>query len=90
MQITELKKNGLEREFKIKIPSNNVVEKLNSNLSEISKDVEIEGFRKGKAPLDIIKQRYGDNALRKTLDELIQTSSNEVIQKKKFEISNQA
>ena len=82
MQITELKKNGLEREFKIKIPSNNVVEKLNSNLSEISKDVEIEGFRKGKAPLDIIKQRYGDNALRKTLDELIQTSSNEVIQKK--------
>ena len=82
MQITELKKNGLERECIFNIPSNNVVEKLNSNLSEISKDVEIEGFRKGKAPLDIIKQRYGDNALRKTLDELIQTSSNEVIQKK--------
>ena len=87
MQITELKKNGLEREFKIKIPSNNVVEKLNSNLSEISKDVEIEGFRKGKAPLDIIKQRYGDNALRKTLDELIQTSSNEVIQKKNLKLA---
>ena len=87
MQITELKKNGLEREFKIKIPSNNVVEKLNSNLSEISKDVEIEGFRKGKAPLDIIKQRYGDNALRKTLDELIQTSSNELIQKKNLKLA---
>ena len=87
MQITELKKNGLEREFKIKIPSNNVVEKLNSNLSEISKDVEIEGFRKGKAPLYIIKQRYGDNALRKTLDELIQTSSNEVIQKKNLKLA---
>ena len=87
MQITEFKKNGLEREFKIKIPSNNVVEKLNSNLSEISKDVEIEGFRKGKAPLDIIKQRYGDNALRKTLDELIQTSSNEVIQKKNLKLA---
>ena len=87
MQITELKKNGLEREFKIKIPSNNVVEKLNSNLSEISKDVEIEGFRKGKAALDIIKQRYGDNALRKTLDELIQTSSNEVIQKKNLKLA---
>ena len=81
MKITELKKKGLEREFKIVIPAKEVSDKLNKSLIEISKDVEIEGFRKGKVPLNIVKQRYAQNALSTTLDELIKTSSNEVIKK---------
>ena len=48
MQVTELKKKGLKREFKVIIPSKDVTDKLNGNLDKISKDVEIEGFRKGK------------------------------------------
>jgi len=87
MQITELKKKGLEREFKIIVPSKDVTEKLNGSLEQISKDVEIEGFRKGKAPLDIIKQRYGQNALNQTLDELIQATTNEVIKKNNLKLA---
>ena len=87
MQIKELKKKGLEREFKILVPSKDVTEKLNVSLLEISKDVEIEGFRKGKVPLDIVKQRFGQNALNKTLDELIQTASNEVIKKNNLRLA---
>ena len=34
MQITELKKKGLEREFKIIVPSKDVAEKLNGSLLE--------------------------------------------------------
>ena len=87
MQITELKKKGLEREFKIIVPPKDVTEKLNVSLLEISKDVEIEGFRKGKVPLDIVKQRFGQNALSKTLDELIQSTSNEVIKNKNLKLA---
>ena len=87
MQITELKKKGLEREFKIIVPSKDVAEKLNGSLLEISKDAEIEGFRKGKAPLDVIKQRFGQNALSKTLDDLIQSTSNEVIKKNNLRLA---
>ena len=81
MQVTELKKKGLEREFKIIISSKDVADKLNGSLLQISKDVEIEGFRKGKAPLNIVKQRFGQDALRQTLDELIKSTTNEVIRK---------
>ena len=81
MQVTELKKKGLKREFKIIIPSKDVTDKLNGSLDKISKDLEIEGFRKGKVPLNIVKQRFGQNALNQTLDELIQSTSNEVIRK---------
>ena len=79
MQVKELKKKGLEREFKIIVSSKEVTDKLNGSLEKISKDVEIEGFRKGKVPLNIVKQRFGQNALNQTLDELIQSTSNEVI-----------
>ena len=87
MQVTELKKKGLKREFKVIIPSKDVTDKLNGNLDKISKDVEIEGFRKGKVPLNIVKQRFGQNALNQTLDELIQTTSNEVIRKNNLKLS---
>ena len=87
MQVTELKKKGLKREFKIIIPSKDVTDKLNGNLDKISKDVEIEGFRKGKVPLNIVKQRFGQNALNQTLDELIQSTSNEVIRKNNLKLA---
>ena len=87
MQVTELKKKGLKREFKIIIPSKDVTDKLNGSLDKISKDVEIEGFRKGKVPLNIVKQRFGQNALNQTLDELIQSTSNEVIRKNNLKLA---
>jgi trigger factor len=87
MQITELKKKGLEREFRIIVSSKDVTDKLNGSLLQISKDVEIEGFRKGKVPLKIVKQRYGQNALNQTLDELIRSTSNEVIKKNNLKLA---
>ena len=87
MQVTELKKKGLKREFKVIIPSKDVTDKLNGSLDKISKDLEIEGFRKGKVPLNIVKQRFGQNALNQTLDELIQSTSNEVIRKNNLKLS---
>ena len=87
MKVTELKKKGLAREFKIIISSKDVTDKLNGSLLQISKDVEIEGFRKGKAPLNIVKQRFGQNALSQTLDELIKSTTNEVIRKNNLKLA---
>lgn len=87
MQVTELKKKGLEREFKVTVSSKDITDKLNGSLLQISKDVEIKGFRKGKAPLNIVKQRFGQNALNQTLDELIKSTTNEVIKKKNLRLA---
>ena len=87
MQVTELKKKELEREFKIIVSSKDVSDKLNGSLLQMSKDIEIEGFRKGKVPLNIIKQRFGQNALNKTLDELIRSTTNEVIKKNNLRLA---
>ena len=87
MLVKELKKNGLQVELKVNIPAKDVTEKLNQSLIKISEDVEIEGFRKGKVRLDIVRQRFGQNALNETLDELVQSSTNEIIRDKKLKLA---
>ena len=53
MQIKELKSKDLQKEFEITIPSKDISQKLNNKLLEISQTSEVEGFRKGKVPINI-------------------------------------
>lgn len=47
-------------------------EEINKLAKELRKDVSIPGFRKGKAPVDIIKSRFGDHLRAESLQKLIQ------------------
>jgi trigger factor len=87
MDIKELKSKGLQKEFNIKIPPKDITEKLNNKLLEISKTVSVDGFRKGNVPANILKQKFGQEALGQILDEAIKVSSNELIQKKKLKLA---
>ena len=87
MDIKELKSKGLQKEFNIKISPKDISEKLNNKLMEISKTVSVDGFRKGKVPVDILKQKFGQEALGQILDETIKVSSNELIQKRNLKLA---
>ncbi|MEA3432014.1 MAG: trigger factor [candidate division WOR-3 bacterium] len=49
-----------ERTLKISVSSSLVAKKEKELLSRYSKEVSIDGFRKGKVPISIIKKRFGD------------------------------
>lgn len=72
MQITETFSQGLKREFEIRIPSSEVEKKLIARLETIGKKVKIPGFRPGKVPLNLLKQRYKAEALSEVLEECIE------------------
>jgi len=48
------------RILKISVPSSLVVKKEEELLKKCSKEVSINGFRKGKVPISVIKKRFGD------------------------------
>ena len=87
MQIKELKSKDLQKEFEITIPSKDISQKLNNKLLEISQTSEVEGFRKGKVPINILKQKFGQNALGEILDDAIKSSSNELIRKNNLKLA---
>ena len=52
-------KSNVEQSLDIVIPSNEIEEKVSAKLLSAQKDAKIKGFRKGKAPLDVVTKMYG-------------------------------
>ena len=82
MQVTESKSDGLIRVYDITIPGATVEEKVTSKLEEARGTVEIKGFRKGKVPLKLLRQRFGQSLLGETLQEVVDTSVRDLISDK--------
>jgi trigger factor len=74
MQITETSSEGLSREFTIVIPSADIETKLTTRLIEIGQAVSVPGFRPGKVPMTLLKQRYSESVRGEILEQTIQES----------------
>ena len=72
MKIEELKKTkDLDVEWKVVIPAPEINVELDKKYLEIQKDLKIPGFRQGKVPLNIIKDRYSKNVLPEVTDKAV-------------------
>lgn len=85
MKIEELKKTkDLDVEWKVIIPAPEINIELDKKYLEIQKDVKIPGFRQGKVPLNIIKDRYSKNVLPEVTDKVINENLTKAILEKKL------
>ena len=60
MQVTETKSEGLSHEFAITVPAADIEARVAARLGELVHQVRIPGFRPGKVPVKLLRQRYGD------------------------------
>jgi trigger factor len=58
MQVTETKADGLKREFKVVVPAGQLETRTQDRLAEIARTVKLPGFRPGKVPMKIVRQKY--------------------------------
>jgi trigger factor len=79
MQITETLSKGLKRGYEVTVLAKDLNEKLNKSLENIGKRAQIPGFRPGKIPLSLLKQKYNDEALRKVLEDCIESSIQKIV-----------
>lgn len=68
-----------KRTLKITVTQDVVAEKFDAIYRKLKHDVELPGFRKGKAPLSTIRSRYGAAAARDVLEDLMDESYREAI-----------
>jgi trigger factor len=75
MQITETQSSGLKREYRVVVPSGEFAQRLATKLDKLGREARLPGFRPGKVPPTLLKQRYGDairsEALEETLNESV-------------------
>jgi len=79
MQITETSAEGLKREFRVVVPAGELEEKVTSRLGEIGRTIHLRGFRPGKVPMQILRQRFGTSVLGEVLENTLQGTSAEAI-----------
>ena len=82
MQVTETLAEGLKREFTVVIPAKDFDEKMQGRLDELGKTVKLPGFRPGKVPAHLLKQKYGPSLKGEILEQTISDSWQSTIQEK--------
>ena len=84
MDIKELKSEGLNKEYKVIIPSKKFDDKVAEQLVKIGKTVKIQGFRPGKAPKAMVEKQYKSSVVGEALENMIQEATAELIDSKKL------
>jgi trigger factor len=79
MQITETSNDGLKREFKVTIPERDVQKRVDSRLAQLGGGLKLPGFRPGKVPLPVLKQRFGRSVMGEVLEQTISDSSSRLL-----------
>lgn len=84
MNVTEIKSEGLKKVFKVTVPSSEFAKQVDAKINNIAKTVKMPGFRAGKAPVAMIKQKYQDAVKGEALEDLVQKTTDGVIKEQKL------
>lgn len=79
MNVTELKSEGLKKVFKVVVPAAEFGKTVDEKLKGIAKTVKMQGFRAGKAPLSMVKQKYEASVKGEALEDLVQKTAQQVV-----------
>jgi trigger factor len=80
MQVSVENTSGLERRLTVQVPGQEVQDKIDAKLRELSKQVQVKGFRPGRVPISVVKQRYGKQVRQDIVNETVQSSLQQAIQ----------
>ena len=75
MNTKELKSKKLYKEYSVEIPYEEIDTEVTNKINKILPTVNIPGFRKGKAPVNIVKKKYEDNVLNEVIQKVIDTNT---------------
>jgi len=79
MQVTETLSEGLKRGFAITVPASDIEDKRAKRLAELGKTVKLPGFRPGKVPLAVVRQRFGNAVVSEVLEESVSTATQQML-----------
>lgn len=88
MKIEMNEKENLLRELSVEVPAEQVNTKIDQKLKEKQRTVELKGFRKGKAPLNMIRSMYADQMKIEAAEELIKETYPEAIREKDLKVAS--
>ena len=84
MIIKEINSKKMYKEYSIEIPYKDIANSINEKIEKLLPSVELPGFRKGKAPLNIVKKKYENNVIAEVIENLAKENTKKLIDNKKL------
>jgi trigger factor len=75
---------GLERRMTVRVPAVDIEREVNSRLIRVSKTAKLKGFRPGKIPQKVVRQRYEGQVRQEVLSDVIRASFTRAIEQEKL------
>jgi trigger factor len=79
MRVSVETTSGLERRLTVGVPADRVDSVVNQRLQEAARNARLPGFRPGKVPIKVMKQRFGAGVRQEVLGEVISQSFQEAV-----------
>ena len=89
MQVSLETTSGLERRLTVGVPAQRIEDEVNKRLQQASKNVRLDGFRPGKVPFKVIRQRFGEGVRREVIGEVMGQTYQEAIMQEKLRPAGQ-
>lgn len=80
MQVVEKSAEGLSRVWGVTIPAQDLAEKLEARIAEITPTLRIKGFRPGKVPLAHVRRLYGKGLMSEVLEQTLSETTQKVLE----------
>ncbi len=78
-KITVKDSGPCKKELSVEVPEEMIKEKLDEQFSELSKDVVIPGFRRGRAPMRLVVKRFGEDVREQVKLRLLAETSDDAV-----------
>ena len=89
MQVSLETTSGLERRLTVGVPAEQVESEVENRLKQAARNVTIKGFRKGKVPLSVVKQRFEAGIRQEVVGDVISRSFYAAVQKENVKPAGQ-
>lgn len=84
MQVTQTQSEGLKRGFTVTVPAGDLEARRAARLAELGRTINLPGFRPGKVPASLVKQRYGAALNGEIMEQVVNDSTNKVLEENKL------
>ena len=80
MQVTETLSDGLRRGFSVVVPADELKGRRDRRLAELGQGLKLPGFRPGKVPMSVVRQRYGMAVQAEVLEQSVSEATEKLLE----------
>jgi trigger factor len=84
MQVALESPTNLKRKLTIQLPAGQLDQAIAGRLHQVARSADLKGFRKGKVPMQVINQRFGQQIRAEATEELVRSSLGPAIDQEKL------